>query len=55
MKYKGPSPNEELFDLNKDPNQFFNLVSNPEYQVVLDEMRLAFTNKMKELIINDLK
>ncbi|MDD7985644.1 sulfatase [Lentisphaera marina] len=54
MKYKGPRPNEELFDLNKDPNQFFNLVSNPEYKVALDKMRLAFTNKMKELKTNDL-
>jgi arylsulfatase A-like enzyme len=32
-------PNEELYDLERDPDQLTNLASNPEYNAVLKEMR----------------
>lgn len=32
-------PEEELYDLTKDPDQLENLASNPEYESVLQEMR----------------
>jgi iduronate 2-sulfatase len=55
IKYKGASPNEELFDLEKDPQQYSNLVNNPEYRSVLKKMRLSFQDKLKSIKTNDLK
>ena len=46
---------KELFDLQKDPKQYTNLIKNPEYLHVVKEMRTAFTNKMKAVKTNDLK
>lgn len=34
-------PQEELFDLRTDPNELINLVNDPSYQVILNEMRAA--------------
>ena len=34
-------PKEELFDTDADPNEFYNLADNPDYQQVLDEHRAA--------------
>jgi len=34
-----PCPEEELYDVSKDPHQLTNLVSNPEYKPVLIQMR----------------
>ena len=54
-RYKGKAPNEELFDLQKDPKQYTNLIKNPEYLQVIKEMRTAFQNKIKAVKTNDLK
>ncbi|MEO0553385.1 MAG: sulfatase-like hydrolase/transferase [Bacteroidota bacterium] len=34
-------PNEELFDLEKDPNELNNLIDDPQYKEVLSQMRSA--------------
>ena len=39
-----PRPAEELFDVEKDPLQLLNLASVPEYQTVLEEMRILLEN-----------
>ncbi|WDE96452.1 sulfatase [Lentisphaera profundi] len=54
IKYKGKAPNEELFDLKKDPRQYKNLVKNPEHIQALEKMRSAFKSKMAEIKKNDL-
>ena len=46
MKYKDGS--EELYNMVKDPSQFTNLVNNPEYKVVLDKHRQAFSERLKK-------
>ena len=53
-KYKGKAPNEELFDLSKDPGQYINQVNNPEYASVLQKMRSSFKARMAEIKTNDL-
>ena len=53
-KYKGKAPNEELFDLSKDPGQYSNQVNNPEYASVLQKMRSSFKARMAEIKTNDL-
>lgn len=42
--FMSPRPSEELFDVKNDPEQFLNLVSVPEYQEKLKEMRGLLKN-----------
>ncbi len=44
----------ELFDMEKDPQQFTNLAANPEYKTVVARFKAKMTAKMKELRTNDL-
>lgn len=44
----------ELFDMAKDPEQYTNLVENPEYAAVVDEFRAKMTAKLAEVRTNDL-
>jgi arylsulfatase A-like enzyme len=37
--FRDTKPVEELYDLEKDPDQMNNLANNPEYAAVMDEMR----------------
>ena len=37
---------EELYDMGKDPNQYTNVVNNPEYANVLKEAREKFKQRM---------
>jgi len=37
--FRYPRPEEELFDLEKDPNEFDNMAYNPAYEPVLNELR----------------
>ncbi|HKJ69610.1 MAG TPA: sulfatase-like hydrolase/transferase, partial [bacterium] len=37
--FRWPRPEEELYDLEKDPNEFHNVVHNPAYQDVLKNLR----------------
>ena len=41
-------PDEELYDLEKDPYQTNNLASSPDYQDVLKRMRIVLENWIKE-------
>ena len=38
---------EELYDMDKDPHQYTNLVDNPEYAAVLKEARTKFDARIK--------
>ncbi|TWT84214.1 Arylsulfatase [Planctomycetes bacterium CA13] len=42
--FREQKPAEELYDLEKDPDQLENLANNPEYASVLDEMRAKETD-----------
>ena len=42
--FANPCPEEELFKLSKDPNQFENLAGNPEYAEALKQARLLLAN-----------
>ena len=44
----------ELFDMEKDPQQFTNLAANPEYKTVVEGFKAKMSAKMKELRTNDL-
>ncbi len=44
----------ELFDMEKDPNQYTNLAELPEYSNIVTRFRKKFTAKMKEVRDNDL-
>ncbi len=44
----------ELFDMVKDPKQYTNLASNPEYQPTVAEFKAKFTAKMKVIRTNAL-
>jgi len=46
MRYKDGS--EELYDMQKDPKQFTNLLKNPEYSSVLKEQQKKFDSRVKE-------
>jgi len=39
---------EELYDLEKDPNEMKNLINNPDYQIVLKDLRKKLKNWMKQ-------
>ena len=45
----------QLFDMKKDPKQFTNLAHNPEYRKVVEDMKSAMADKLKEVRTNDLK
>ncbi len=47
----GLKPTEELYDIENDPSEVNNLISNPQYQDILLKMRKACTDWQKE--IND--
>ena len=50
-------PQEELYDLQKDPHQLNNLAANPEYKEVLEDMRLKekeWLSKNKDYGLEDL-
>lgn len=44
-----PKPYEELYDTENDPWEINNLASNPEYNEVLEEMRSAYSNWVREI------
>jgi len=44
----------ELFNMEKDPNQYTNLAELPEYRSIVAKFRKKFTQKMKEVRDNDL-
>jgi len=44
-------PAEELYDTEKDPRELNNLADNPQYKVMLEELRKALNQWMKQ--IND--
>ena len=46
--FLAPRPREELFDCTKDPIQTRNLVNNPEYRDVLEEMRKVMLRWQEE-------
>ena len=50
-KIKTKRAEEELYDLEKDPNEFNNLINDPAFEVVLIELRQKLVNWMK--ITND--
>ncbi|MBD3229165.1 MAG: sulfatase-like hydrolase/transferase [Candidatus Lokiarchaeota archaeon] len=45
--YKKPRPSEELYDLNKDPNEFINLINDPEYSHIANKLREKLNKWMK--------
>ena len=48
-KYYGqPRPEEELYDLEKDPWEKENLVERPEYEKIRDELRARLTRFLEE-------
>ncbi len=56
MQYReDASKGIELFDMEKDPQQFTNLANLPEYSGVVNSFKKKFTKKMKEIRDNDLK
>ena len=46
MRYRDGT--EELYDMRKDPQQFTNQVTNPEYAVVLQQIAAQLDARMKE-------
>lgn len=44
----------ELFDMEKDPNQFTNQSKNPEYKAVLESFKKRLKEKLEEVRDNDL-
>ena len=44
----------ELFDMEKDPQQYTNLAENPKYRSVVEGFKKKLTAKMKEIRDNDL-
>jgi iduronate 2-sulfatase len=44
----------ELFDMNKDPKQYTNLASNPEYSKIVSTFQGKLKSKLKEVRTNDL-
>ncbi|MEO1856485.1 MAG: sulfatase [Rubritalea sp.] len=46
MRYR--SGEEELYDMLKDPKQFSNQVSNPEYAIILKQLQKQLDSRLKE-------
>ena len=46
--YNKPRMDEELYDLNKDPNEEHNLVNDPNYRKIAHELKKKLLNWMKE-------
>lgn len=44
----------ELFDMEKDPEQFTNLAENPAYETVVDDFKEKLKHKLQEVRTNDL-
>ena len=44
----------ELYDMEKDPKQFTNLIDHTDYKGVLAELREALREKLREIEDNDL-
>ena len=44
----------ELFDMKKDPQQFYNLAINPDYDEIVKEFQLKLNEKLTEVRTNDL-
>ena len=44
----------ELYDMEKDPKQYVNLINNPDYAEVLSEMKDKLKGKLSKLQVNDL-
>ena len=44
-----PKPYEELYDTENDPWEINNLALNPEYKEVLEEMRTAYSNWVRDI------
>jgi choline-sulfatase len=44
----------ELFDMEKDPNQYKNLANNPKYSRIVNEFQQKLRDKLKEVRTNDL-
>lgn len=49
FKYTIKGGGEELYDMEKDPEQYTNLVKNPEYVSVLKEYRQKFQERMSQV------
>ena len=46
-RIKKPRPNEELYDLKKDPNEILNLIDDPNYKDIVKELRNKLYEWMK--------
>jgi iduronate 2-sulfatase len=46
FKYTAKGGGEELYDMEKDPEQYTNLLSNPEYSAVLNEYRQKLKKRL---------
>ncbi len=44
----------QLYDMVKDPKQFTNLATNPEYKSIVEKYKQKLVNKLKEVRTNDL-
>jgi iduronate 2-sulfatase len=54
MRYDGGRMPEELYDMKKDPKQFTNQASNPEYSTVLKQLQSQLDARIKEVgILSD--
>jgi N-sulfoglucosamine sulfohydrolase len=42
-------PMEELYDTSKDPDNINNLIKEPEYKEIIQELRTAMTNQQKDI------
>jgi len=49
-KEQGMKPTEELYQLNKDPLEMENLVTNPEMEPVLKQMREKYDSQLKDWV-----
>ena len=49
MAFWQPKPPEELYDVVKDPHNVNNLAGDPQYQDVLERLRKANANRVREL------
>jgi iduronate 2-sulfatase len=54
IQYGEPAKGMELFDMKKDPKQYRNLASHPEYAKILEQMKKKMSDKLADLRTNDL-